>query len=146
MEADTQKAKEYLQEHGLTCVLCRGEELVTSDRRGVQPLLELLDSGRDLRGFCAADKLVSRATAFLYCLLGVRAVWARTLSIPAIRVLVSHGISVAGEDVVLGIRNRTDTGPCPMEEATQTTEDPHQALHAIRQTLQDLQRQQAMKN
>lgn len=46
MEADTQKAKEYLEKHGLTCVLCRGEELVTSDRRGVQPLLELLDSGK----------------------------------------------------------------------------------------------------
>lgn len=141
MEADTQKAKKYLQAHGLTCVLCRGEELVTSDRRGVQPLLELLDSGRDLRGFCAADKVVGRATAFLYCLLGVRAVWARTLSIPAIRVLVSHGISVAGEDVVLGIRNRTDTGPCPMEEATQTTEDPHQALLAIRRTLEQLRGQ-----
>lgn len=68
------------------------------------------------------------------------------MSMPAIRVLVSHGISVAGEAVVPGIRNRTNTGPCPMEAATQTMEDPHQALRAIRQTLQDLQRQQTMKN
>ena len=141
MEADTQKAKEYLQERGLTCVLCRGEELVTSDRRGVLPLLELLDSGKDLRGFCAADKVVGKATAFLYCLLGVRAVWARTLSIPAIRVLVAHGISVTGEDVVIGIRNRTDTGPCPMEAATQEIEDPHRALIAIRRTLEHLRSQ-----
>ena len=36
--------------------------------------------------------------------------------------------------------------PCPMEAATQAIDDPHQALAAIRQTLQDLQRQQAMKN
>lgn len=135
MDADMKRAIEYLERNLYTCVLCKGEELICSHARGVRPLLELLDSGRDLRGFCAADKVVGRATAFLYRLLGVRRVHAKVLSLPAIRVLLSGGISVIGEELVLGIRNRTDTGPCPMENATANTEDPEEALAIIRETL-----------
>ena len=139
MEKDLQKARELLNELGCTCVLCLHKETVTSDRRGVAPLLDLLDSGRDFSGFYAADKVVGKATAFLYCLLGVRGVYAPVMSIAAVRVLTDHGISVSCDRLVEGIRNRTDTGPCPMEAATGEIEDAAAALVAIRQTLGTLQ-------
>ena len=74
---DLNRARALLTEGGYTCVLCRGEVFHTATHRGVKPLVDWLDSGLDLRGFSAADKVVGRATAFLYVLLGVRAVHAQ---------------------------------------------------------------------
>ncbi len=139
MERELEKAKQLLAQLGCTCVLYRDGEMVTSDRRGVAPLLDFLDSGRDFSGFYAADKVVGKATAFLYCLLGVRGVYAPVMSIPAVRVLEEHGVNASCDRLVEGIRNRTDTGPCPMEAATGEIEDAATALAAIRQTLAKLQ-------
>ena len=138
MDRELALAKEYLDEEDCTCVLYKSGTLLSSNHRGVRPLLDFLDSGRDLRGFCAADKVVGKATAFLYCLLGVRAVHARVMSLPAVRVLVSFGISVSSDELTDGIRNRAGTGPCPMEQATKDIDDPREALEAIRKTLESL--------
>ncbi len=140
MESDLQKAKALLAAHAYTCVLCREEQLVTSCHRGVRPLLELLDSGKSYVNFSAADKVVGRATAFLYCLLGVRAVHSVVLSDSAAEVFTSCGILFSCDTRVPGIRNRDNTGPCPMEQATQGITDPAQALEAIRQTLSALEK------
>ena len=135
MQKDTEKAKTCLFQGHYTCVLCRGDVLYQSTHRGVKPLLDFLDSGVDFTGFCAADKVVGRATAFLYCLLGVKSLHAGVLSKPAKQVLEKHHIPVSYDCLVEGIRNREDTGPCPMEHATRDIHDPTEALAAIRKTL-----------
>ena len=138
MDCDLHKAKAYLASENCTCVLCRGERLVYSHHRGVRPLLEFLDSGEDFSGFSAADKVVGRATAFLYCLLGVRAVHAGVLSDGAAAVFEQADIAYTCDRQVAGIRNRDDTGPCPMEHATKDLDDPQAALEAIHATLKRL--------
>ena len=60
---DLEKAKSILQGSDYTCVLCRGDQIHTSRHRGVRPLLELLET--DVSGFCAADKVVGKATVLL---------------------------------------------------------------------------------
>lgn len=132
---DMERAKQILADGGYTCVLCKGKTVVSSSHRGVKPLLDFLESGEDFSGFCAADKVVGRATAFLYCLLGVAAVHAQVLSKPALQVLQNSHIAITWDRLVEGIRNRENTGPCPMEHATQSTESPEEALAAIRRTL-----------
>lgn len=139
MDQDLQQAIRYLAAENCTCVLCRGDRLVHSSYRGVRPLLDFLDSGEDFSGFSAADKVVGRATAFLYCLLGVRAVHAGVLSDGAAAVLDANGIAYTCDRQVCGIRNRENTGPCPMENATKDISDPQTALAAIRATLKKLQ-------
>lgn len=139
MNTDLEKAKLLLTSGGYTCVLCCGEGVFTSQARGVKPLLTWLEQGQAFPGFCAADKVVGRATAFLYCLLGVRAVHAQVLSLPARQVLDAQGIPCTWDQLVDGIRNRTDTGPCPMEQATRDCATPEEALTAIRATLKKLQ-------
>jgi len=139
MNSDLKKAKEHLLAQGCTCVLWAGEKVYTSCQRGVKPLLELLDGGTDLRGYCAADKVVGKATAFLYCLLGVRAVWAPVMSRAALEVLEDHGIDAHYESLTDAILNRKKDGFCPMETATRDIRDPETALTAIRDTLKALQ-------
>ena len=138
MKQDLGKAIAHLQNNGCTCVLCRNDDLWCSTDRGVRPLLTLLDSGKSYAGYCAADKVVGRATAFLYCLLQVRCVHAGVLSDGAAQVLADHNIPWSCDRRVPGIRNRTDTGPCPMEQATQDITDPDAALAAIRKRFAEL--------
>ena len=121
-----------------TCVLCRGEWVLTTDRRGVRPLLDWLDSGTDLRGASAADRVVGRGAAFLYRLLGVKAVYARVMSQGAARVLEEGGVAAFPEKVVPGIINRRGDGPCPFEAAVEDIARPEEALAAIRRKMEEL--------
>ena len=136
---DLDAARNLLSHQGYTCVLCAGDRVATSQHRGVAPLLGFLDSGKDYTGYSAADKVVGKATALLYRLLGVKAVWAAVISESALRVLQAGGIEAHWDQLVPHIINRTGTGPCPMEAATAHTEDPLVALEAIRIALKNLQ-------
>ena len=129
---DLEQAREILNAGGYTCVLCRGDAVHTATARGVRPLVDWLNSGLDLAGFSAADKVVGRATAFLYVLLKVRKVHALVMSTPAKNALEENGITALCDREVPGIINRRGDGPCPFEEAVLGIMDPEEALTAIR--------------
>lgn len=135
---DLEIARSHLDSGNYTCVVCKDDVLYFATDRGVKPLLNWLDSGLDLRGFSAADKVVGRATAFLYCLLGVRAVYAGVMSCPAAQVLEANGITAHWGKLAEGIINRRGTGPCPFEAAVLDIQDPNEALAAIRRKMEQL--------
>lgn len=136
-----QKARTQLLAGGCTLVLCRGDEMITDTRRGVAPLLAILDACGECRGFSAADKVVGKGAAFLYCLLGVDAVYAAVISESALAVLQQGGIAVEYGCCVPYIQNRTGEGRCPIEQAVLEVVDPDEALALIRRRLQQLQSQ-----
>lgn len=135
---DFERAWLLLQEEGYTCVLCGGDQVLTSRLRGVKPILNWLDQGLDLHGYSAADKVVGKAAAFLYVLLGVKEVYGQVMSVPAKSVLEAHGILNGCTEEVDAIRNRTNTGFCPMETAVWDIVDPQEALDAIRRKAKEL--------
>ena len=136
--SDLEKARTLLAEGDYTCVICRGENTYTTYERGVKPLLNWLDMGTDLKNASAADRVVGRGAAFLYCLLGVTEVHARVMSRPAAQVLTTHGITALAETFVEGIINRKGTGPCPFEAAVMDITDPKEALAAIRKKMAEM--------
>ena len=131
-------AAQLLVQGNYTCVLYNPGTVLTDTRRGIRPLLELVESCRNLTGFSAADRVVGKAAAFLYCLLGVRAVYAKVISAPALQVLQEHKISVFYDALVPAIRNRTGDGFCPMETAVWNLNAPENAPDAIRDALKKL--------
>lgn len=133
---DLERAKAILEQEGYTCVLCKGERIYSSNHRGVRPLLDLLET--NVSGFCAADKVVGKATAMLYCLLNVKAVHAQVISQAALQVLQSRGIAVTWDAQAEYIRNRAGDGRCPMEQATENIDDPQSALVAIQKKMKEL--------
>lgn len=135
-----QKARRLLESGNFTCVVCRGDSVCTTSQRGVAPLLSWLDNGTDLSGFSAADRVVGRGAAFLYCLLGVTEVYARVMSLPAAEVLRSYGIAASADTFVDGIINREGTGPCPFEAAVMDIQDADEALTAIRNKRRQMQK------
>lgn len=140
MSVDLFRAKEILQSADTTCVLCREDVVLTSQERGVLPLLRWLGTGTDTSGYCAADKVVGKAAALLYCLLGVRCVHGNVMSSAAVKVLRRHGIEAHWDTLTEFIRNRADTGLCPMEAATAQIDEPEAALPVILATLAALQK------
>lgn len=132
---DIVKAKKILKDGGYTCVLVKDDTIYTSTDRGVKPLLHWLNEKKDTKNYSVADKVIGKAAAFLYVLLEVKAVHAFVISDPALSVLEKHGIDVSFEKKVDMIRNRTNTGYCPMEQATLNVSTPEDALTAITDTL-----------
>ena len=90
-----------------------------------------IKSETDLHDFSAADKVVGRATAFLYAILGVKEVYAHVMSEGALDVLKQAGISATYGKLVEHIINRKGDGICPFEEAVLEIQDRSQAYEAI---------------
>ncbi len=132
------KAIELLSEGQYTCVLVKDGDVLTSTNRGVRPLVEWLRSGVSVRGYFAADKVVGRATAFLYVLLGVSELYAAVISRPALDVLAEHGINASYGKCVDNIINRTGDGICPFEAAVMNITDPNDAYTAIIQKMRSM--------
>ena len=125
-------AKQILLSGGYTCVLTDGKTVLTSTDRGVKPLVRFLESGEIPAGFSAADKVVGRATAYLYVLLKVKEVYSQIISQPAVAVLRENGVEVVYDKLVPNIINRKGDGICPFEAAVMEISCPDLAYAAIR--------------
>lgn len=135
MTTDLQRAKTLLENQNYTCVLCRDEQIYTSTKSGVKPLLELLDSFENFNGFSAADKIVGKAAAMLYVLLGVKEVYAEFMSKAAEEILAKYKIACECDELTENIINRNGDGICPMEQAVQEIDDPALGAKAIKNKL-----------
>ena len=124
-------AKDILISGSYTCVLMKEDNVVTSYERGVKPLVNLIRSGEDFSDFYAADKVIGKATAFLYVLLQVKSVYASVISESALQVLTDNSICVEYETLVKNIINRRGDGICPFEDAVLSVEDADVALAVI---------------
>ena len=136
---DLAAARELLETGSYTCVLVRDNTLYTATERGVKPLVRWLTEGLEVRDFSAADRVVGRATAYLYRLLGVKEVYAQVMSRAAAEVLDAGHIRHSCGTLVDNIINRQGTGICPFEEAVWHISDPREALPAIRSKMAQLQ-------
>lgn len=125
---------------GHTLALCKAEEVVTSDLKGISPMLSLLGEGRDLSGFSAADLVVGKAAAMLFVKANVKAVFAKTLSLAGRDYLDQHGIPVTFETLTERIMNREQTDVCPMERAVADTDDVDEGCRILQITLNEVRR------
>lgn len=119
--ADLKRATEALEGH--TIALCKGDELLVSDRHGVAGMMGFLAEKKHLYGFCAADLVVGKAVAMLFVKAGVRAVYAKTISEGGKALLEKHGIAVRYDVLTAHILNAQKDDTCPMERAVQDTDD-----------------------
>ena len=90
------------------------------------------------KGFTAADKVVGKAAALLYALMGVSSLYASVISEGALTVCKSFGISVEYGALAQNIINRRGDGFCPMEQAVADISDPQTAFNAGKEKLKNL--------
>ena len=132
------KAKQILLDNNHRLVIITNNITVTSNERGVKALLNLLDGSTDFSGAYAADKVVGKAAAMIYVLLGIRALYASVISDGAKAIVESNGILLEYDEAVPYIINRQGDGVCPMELAVGGEKDPEKAVEKVRARLKEL--------
>lgn len=120
---------------GDTCAVVSDTVILRSQERGIKPLMAWLAEGQNCAGAVAADKVVGKAAAYLYVLLGVAEVHANVISESAQEVFLRFGVAYTFAEKVAAIRNRTDTGFCPMEQAVLNVDDPKRAYTVLNERL-----------
>ena len=75
MTNNLNKAVELLKQEGYTCVVCKEDRVYHSFERGIRPLVDWQESGLNLAGASAADKVVGKGAAMMYVLLRVKEVF-----------------------------------------------------------------------
>lgn len=136
--SDLECAKRILNSQEITCVICKGDTVYSSEKRGVAPIMEWIDAGIDLNGFSAADKIVGKAAALLFVLVGIKEVYAPIMSESAVGIFSKYDINFYCDTLTARVMNREGTGICPMERALAAVEEPEKALDAIKQTMASL--------
>lgn len=131
MHPDLEKAKEVLKNDKCTCVLTLGSVMFKSKEKGVQPLLDWMNSGNNYMGYMIADKVVGRAAAFIDIAMGIREVYAETLSEGAKELLEKNHIEVFADNIVPQIMNSDKSDICPLEKAVEGIENAAEALMPI---------------
>lgn len=123
---------------GHTIALCKGENILTSDKKGIAPMLGFIDEGTNLRGYSVADLVVGKAAAMLFVKAGLSEVFAKNLSKSGKEYLEKHEITVKCDVLTDKILNRSGDGICPMECAVSDTEDFDEGYRLIKERLEIL--------
>lgn len=129
------RAKEALT-GGVTCVVVKGKNQMTSTNRGIAPVVSWLREDPDnLRGAYVADRVVGKAAALLFAYAEVAGVYADVMSRPAVSTLKLYSIPYRAGKVVDYIENRDKTGRCPMETRALLIHSPEEAFEVFDQLL-----------
>jgi hypothetical protein len=126
------------EEKDLTLVLVLNENIYKSSEKGIKPLLQLLNSGKNYLNYSAADKIVGKAAAMLYKLLNINDIYGEVMSISAINFLEQNNINFKYKIKTKEIINRKGTGICLMEETVLNIENPTEAKKLLENKLKEL--------
>lgn len=133
MKEETSKAKTLLNNHELSLVVIKNNEVYTSDKKGVLPVFELLEDARNLlSGAVAADKVIGGAAAFLFVKGGISELYSEVISENAVRILQNAEIPFSYGTLVPYIINRKGDDLCPMEKLCLNLKDFEEAYEKIK--------------
>lgn len=127
---DLYRAKELFAKGGYACVAVRESTEYYGVKGGIAPLIDFIDEN-NMQGFSVADKIAGKAAALLYAKMGLSAVYAEVLSVPAEEILKKHGIYYEYKTLTQNIINRRGDGICPMEQAVEKISDPDEAYKVL---------------
>jgi len=135
------KYLEQLEETEANLVVFKDDKVIfTSDRRGVSPLIEVIEQiGLDeLKNVVTADRIVGKAAVLLNAYMGSKAVYAMVMSTAAVETADKFGFEYSHRELVDYIINRDGTGMCPFEQLVKDMKDPHNAFHKIKEKIVEM--------
>lgn len=126
---------------GHSICLCRNSEYFTDDRKGISPMMNFINSGKDLNGYSCADIIVGKAAAMLFVKAGITAVFGKVMSKGGAEVLEKYGIPFKYETLTDKIINRQGNDICPMEKTVESISDIEKAYLALKTKLDTMNKQ-----
>ena len=125
---------------GYTLVLINDKNIITSQKKGIAPLIDIINQYHKLDNYYAADIIVGKAAALLYVLLNVKYVYANVISIKGIEILEKYNISYSYNIKVDKIINRLGNDICPMEKTVENVSDPVEAYNLLSKKIEELKK------
>ncbi|MBQ8533863.1 MAG: DUF1893 domain-containing protein [Clostridia bacterium] len=135
---DIETARKLLESKDCSVVLCKECKTIEKFSRGIAPLMEIIDSGEDVSGFSAADKIVGKAAAMLFSYMNIKEVYGEVMSRLGYEYLCSKNIPATYTTLTENIINRKGDGICPMEKTVTDIIDERFAVEALRQKIFEL--------
>ena len=112
----------------VTCVVIKGDKMLSSLERGIAPLIRFLADDADaLRDALIADKIIGRAAAYIAIHGGAAEVYGEVMTDEAMNLLTGSGVKASRKTGCQHIINRRGDGICPMEAATASVSCPAEA-------------------
>ena len=142
MEKNTylEKAKNIIKDTSAVFAYVSANEEIISSAKGIGFVASLCNDKKDLSKGAVADKIVGKAAAMLFVLLGLKYVHAETISTGAVKVFEEYGVEYSCDVITEAIVNRKGDGLCPMEMAAKDTETPEETLSAVNKKLEELRK------
>lgn len=128
---DLELAKDLLKDE-LTIVLAKDTVIYKDNKRGIKPMLDLINNEIDLTGFSVADKVVGKGAAVLFIYSKVKEIYTKVISAPALEILIKYNIKVSYDKLVENIINRKGDDICPMEKAVLNINDIDLAFRTLK--------------
>lgn len=121
-----------LKENHTIVILKKDASVITSDNRGVSPLIKLLKEDKlQLQDSIIADKVIGKAAALLMIYGNVKEVYTPIISSPAIKIFNINNVKIYYDKEVDRIINRKGDGLCPMETLCLDIDNPEEAFEVI---------------
>lgn len=123
---DIELAMKRLKKENLTLVAVKnGEIIFESNERGIKPMYILATEKADLAKYASiADKVIGKGAALLCAHIGIKKVYTDLISLSAVEVFKKYGIEYEFENCCEYIKNRDQTGSCPIEAIANDIENP----------------------
>lgn len=124
--------KERLERENCSCVIGKGEEVRSFNRRGVADLYDLLKEEPDfLRDASVADKVIGKGAAAILVNGSVKSVFSRVISESALDLFRRYDVEVSYDCCVPYIINRDKTGWCPLETRCKDIFDREELMNEV---------------
>ena len=134
----TEKAKSLLKDK-VTFAAVSENEIYISEKRGVAPILEKIDSDPEFfKGASVADRVIGKAAAMLLEKYGAAEIYAQVTSEYAIAYLNDKNVGFTYDKRVDHIINRAGTDMCPMEKTVLHISDADEGEKLIRNKIKSM--------
>ncbi len=127
-----EEMKHLLNKDDIVCVLSKGDQVLTSNLKGVRPWIKWLRECPELLADAVvADKVVGKAAAMLMVVAKIKRLYTPMISENALEFLSNQTIDFSYDKTVPYIINNERNGMCPMEQTVIHIEDAHQGYQAL---------------
>ncbi len=140
IEGTIENIIQLIKSRTYTCVSADLHSIVyQASGKGVKPIVVPMRTDHlFFKEKFVADTIIGKAAALLLALSGARYVYGEIMSQAAIPVFKSNGIIYEYGQLVEYIKNRDETGMCPLEECIQDETDPVTAWTEIENKISEL--------
>lgn len=98
----------------------------------------MINEGKDLHGYSAADVVVGKAAAMLFKKLGVVSVHGKLMSETGVDFFEKSGITFTYDTLTDYIKNRKGTDMCPMEKTVLQISDAEEGFAALKRRIDEM--------